>query len=203
LASALTIATVAGCTKPITNDPLPDPVPTCNVRDTGEIANAPYDPFTGRRPDLVPLGWYWMVVTLDVRALPPVTAAPPRFDQCVPVAIHVYATQEGAPSVTVFHDGIAHPVPYDAVLTTPWVGTWFVFAYDPKSPRYTGRPPRYDITLQATYLNERDFTDVPPTALSCGITITGGLTIASNTVPLGRGQRAFVNCEFGDTTYQQ
>jgi hypothetical protein len=143
-------------------DPQPEPAPTCAVRDLGS-AETPDDPFAGSRPPLVPQGWYWQVITLDVRALPPVELAPPQNDQCVPVALHVYATQEGAPSVTVFDRGVAHPVPYDAIVTTPWVGTYFVFAYDPASPRFSGgRAPLYNVTLRATYLNERDFNDVSP-----------------------------------------
>lgn len=204
LLAALVATTVlaSACTKPAP-DPQPDPVPTCEVRDTGDIADVPFDPFSSARPPLVPQGWYWMVFTLDVRALPPISAPPPRFDQCVPVAIHVYATQEGAPSVTVFDNGIAHPVPYDATLTTPWVGTYFVLAYDPNSPRFIGRAPVYNITLQATYLNDRDFSDVSPTALSCGISITGGQPISTDTVVLDKFQKGFVSCIFENHVYQQ
>lgn len=189
------------CSCTVKQAPTPEPDPTCSARDTGDTADVPYDPFDGERPPNVPLGWGWLVANLEIRALPPITSAPPRYDQCVPIAVHVYGTQDGIPALTIFSRGVPHQLPYDANLTTPWIGTSFVLAYDPKSPRFYSGAPRYNLVLQATYLADRDFGDAPPTALSCAIRVTGGYALVEDLMLLDKFAKGFVNCSFEGNTY--
>jgi hypothetical protein len=202
LLAAATIAltmTTSGCA--VRPPPEPDPDPTCRVRDTGDTVDEKYDPFSGTRPPAVPFGWGWVVVTLEVRALPPVDSVEPRYDQCVPVSVHVYGTQEGIPALTIFANGAPHQLPYDANMTTPWVGTYFVLAYDPNSPRFYQRAPKYSLVLRATYQADRDFGDSPPTALSCAIRIAAGFPVKEDLVILNKFEKGFVNCSFEGNTY--
>lgn len=200
MAAVLITSTTAGCTggnwfanpAPTT----PEPAAPCAVRDVPEAT--PFDPLTHGRP-AVPDGWRWQVITLTVRALPPVDQDLHR-DYCVPVAIHVYATlAESGALALVNVDGLPQSLPYDAIVNTPWTGAYLVPAYDPESPRFKSAPPAYSITLQATYLAERDFTGAEPAALHCNLGLSG-VPVASDTAITV--DRASVFCELKNDTYR-
>lgn len=159
-------------------------------------APVPFDPFGHGRPN-VPEGWLWQVITLDVRAL---STVPHDRDWCVPMAIHVYASgPDGAALAMVDSLGQVRSLPYDSTVSTPWVGAYLVPAYDPTSPRFRDGAPQYSITLQATYLRERDMAhEVAPAAMRCAIGVSG-VPVATD---LAVAPAAFASCKLADNTYR-
>lgn len=131
----------------------PTQAPRPQICDAG-VVPAPPDRAAGLRPTVVPPGWNWIAISPEVRAL---KANDTQADYCVPFAVHVYGTMVGAPTIPMFGAGGNQIVlPYDAILTTPWVGDYLLLAYNPNSERFRNTPPVYELTVIATYQGGTD-----------------------------------------------
>jgi hypothetical protein len=152
----------------------PDGTEACAVPSGRPVVDAPY---TGGRPKDVLPGNSWIVFELTVRAMPPDEGrdalTPVTADFCVPVNVHVYTRPGEADTAQIDQVGFESG-PFDFVTTTPWTGRYVALQYNPAEERFQGRPPAYEIHLQARYDLERDMmSPEAPEALACTIRING------------------------------
>lgn len=171
----------------------------CMVQSGPAVDPQEFNPAVHQRPADVLPGNAWIVIEYELRALPPAGQAS-RYDYCVPADVHVYVRPSEA-------DVVLHGVnsfeagPFDFRVTTPWVGRYIVLQYDPTKERFEGRPPQYEIHMQAKYLSDRDGSAAiggpEPLALGCRLKIDGAAIAADIAVIAVRDN---VECVFvGDT----
>lgn len=134
------------------------------------------------RPIETPEGWGWMVFYFEVLGIASNgTSMDNRF--CIPVDIHIFGTAGEADLAML--NPMGEPVTPDAhASTTPWFGR-FAIQYDPTDPRFAGRPPTYEIHLDAAYEPARD------------IQVTQNPTFGPETRATGIGCRILVNTTWG------
>lgn len=200
----VTLALLAGCMAADGDGPPPgedwfgNPLPTgpaCDARPPVPRDRPLYDPRTGGRPPVVPAGWSWVVITLQLHAVVIDRAGKPNVNHCVPVRIHVYAQQDGNPSPLKLNTGTGEVtlLPYDGVQTTPWLTSYFIFAYNPIG--WKGPPPTYKIDFVSTYDREFDTSGAAfPDELVCHIGIGGGMWIVENRSNLRARSRLTADC---------
>lgn len=160
------------------------------------------DPYHGARPPDVKPGNKWVVLELTVFAFgnqeQELENPGYDFEYCVPVAIHVLTTTAESDAV-VLDNGNLPVGAYDYITTTPWLDRWVALQYDPTDQRFAGRPPKYEVYLEATYLPERDeLKQAEPAALRCGIWWKG-LEVVHATAFLVDQQ--YVQCRYRDNQF--
>jgi len=187
-----------GCDTDFWGNPIPGP-----SDDGTKCVNAepvapppPVDPASETRPPGVADGNSWIIFELEVRAL----GTDSDRDYCIPVAVHIYTRSSEADAVAL--DSRSMVVgPFDILTTTPWTGHYVALQYDPRLERFQGRPPAYEVHLDATYLDDRDIYvtgNPPPRALRCGIRIRGALVAQDIAVVADRSN---VRCELRSNDY--
>jgi hypothetical protein len=188
-ASTAAVLTLTGCGTDFWGNPTPEPSDDGSKCVAGPVAPPPpFDPAAQERPSGVTPGNSWIVFELEVRALSPAGSN----DYCVPVAVHVYTRSGEADTVALDSKGMVAG-PFDLRTTTPWTGRYVALQYDPTDERFAGRPPAYEVHLDATYLADRDtLNEVAPRALRCAIKLRGA-TVATDLVVVAAGSN--VRCE--------
>lgn len=197
---ALVLTLTSACTglggdqPPEGKDWFGNPIPTgpaCDARPPVPRQRPLYDPRSGARPSVVPPGWSWIVITLQLRAVFIDRTGRADVNHCVPVRVHVHASQDGNPAPLKMNmgNGEVSLLPYDGVQTTPWLTSYFIFAYNPKG--WKGPPPTYKIDFISTYDVEFDTSGALfPDELVCHIGIGGGMFIVeSRSNKLARGRQ--------------
>jgi hypothetical protein len=133
-----------------------------------------------------------MVITLQLHAVFVDRLGTPNVNHCVPVRVHVYAQQDLNPSPLKLNTGTGEVtlLPYDGIQTTPWLTSYFIFAYNPVG--WKGPPPVYHIDFVSTYDVEFDTSGAAfPDELVCHIGIGGGLPVVEQrSNKLSRGRQA-------------
>ena len=170
-------------------NPLPTG-PACDARPPVPRQAPLYDPRSGVRPPVVPAGWAWVVITLQLHAI-----KDGNINHCVPVRIHVYAQQDLNPSPLKLNTGTGEitPLPYDGAQTTPWLTSYFIFAYNPEG--WKGPPPTYKIDFVSTYDAELDTSGAGmPDELVCHIGIGGGMFVVESRSNLRARARLTADC---------
>lgn len=186
LAGVLVVSMLSGCTPVDFWGNGPDPTPTVPAIDAScasplaDVDQGLVDPaVASARPADVRPGNSWIVVGVEVRAVSRDVLTRQYVDACIPVAVHLYKRSVEADTI----DGSA---PVDFTTTTPFVGRYLSFQYDPTLERFQGRPPTYEFHIDASYIVERDIynTDVD-VVLRCAITINGASIASDATIIRG------------------
>ena len=190
-----------------------NPIPTgpaCPVPEARSREFVPYNPESGGRPPFVPAGWAWIVITLRLQAVGYVTGERAlRVDRCVGATVHVGATQEFNPRPIKMNmgNGQVTPLPFDGDVTTPWLSTYFVFAYNPKPEppaQAPPHPPVYEIDFRAFWdaeIHDSDYPNIKIRSLVCHIGIGGGyFVVEGKSAAVSRG-RMSTECKYKHAHY--
>jgi hypothetical protein len=206
-----TLAPLGGCKPeggpPPGKDWFGNPVPTgaaCNLRPPVARHKPPYDPNTGMRPPVVPPGWRWVVIELTLHAVHVhAKTLVADVNHCVPVRVHVYASQEGNPEPIKMevNSGQITDLPYDGVQVTPWANSYFIFAYDPSTWKHEFAP-SYRVELIATWDEALDNSGAdPPTLLTCHIVLGGGTPLFRGESSAKAVERKTATCRYSGNHY--
>lgn len=137
------------------------------------------DDYQVRPPGVAP-GNSWIMIGVHVRAM---DAAVPGdgMEYCASIDVHIEVEAIEGDTELDGHPGA--PRVYDFEVATPWLNHFVPFDYDPRDPRFTGRPPRYKISVTATYSPD-DFPGfAPPALLTCDLTIRTGIVATDHQLP--------------------
>lgn len=148
---------LTGCAPPAGSDfwgnPIPDSTCPAPVYEPPLPTAAPDALSIWGRPIGTPEGWGWMVFYFEVLGL----ATNGEFMDnrfCLPVDIHIFG-KAGEADLLMLDPAGAPVQPEGFMTTTPWFGR-FAIQYNPMEPRFAGRPPNYEIHLDAAYAAGRD-----------------------------------------------
>ena len=184
---------------------IPADTPNDSSADCPVVAVPPIPPHQAPyRPSDVRPGYAWIAIETEVRALGMGTGGDELDNEfCVPIIVHVYNRSGEADTLSLNGLGFESG-PFDFVADTPWAGRWVALQYDPTEQRFQGRPPTYEVHLDATYDGDRDAwagsVAIRPLQLSCALKIDGA-TIVRETVPIQRGVTTGVQCTFRSNDY--
>lgn len=180
-AAVTTLLFVGGCGRDwFDNEPKPDAAPTCSSPTYGEPLPVPPDDALdlAGRPVATPPGWGWIVFYLQVLGL----ASNGEFIDnryCLPVDIHVFGRSSESDLTLLNPAGVAVQPQIEATVT-PWFKR-FVIQYDPTDERLAGRPPEYEVKLNAAYIPERGIRFTQDPAFPAGTEAAGlGCRIATD-----------------------
>lgn len=200
-AAALFTLLSAGCTIPPPNQPAEQPEGSvggvdwfgnpppgedlphqCSVPEGIHLDGSVLDRARDKPLSTPPLN-NWVNYGLQVKALD----ASMHNDLCVPIHV-TYKKRVLDPDLVI--NGVSpEGVTYDFWTTSPWQG-YVYLDYDPTDERMAGRPPTYQIDLEASYVPVADDLNAgKPIALGCYIQIIGA-PAAGGLSPSGLGCEA-------------
>jgi hypothetical protein len=178
--AVVVILALTGCSgdKDFWGNPIntPEPPPkTCKVPGSDPLT----DPVL-RKPAGTPPDNRWITYELSVQAVNPVNRST---EFCVPIYV-IYRRKVSDPDLLINGTMRSEEI-IQGYATTPW-RTYVSFDYDPTIERFQGRPPQYEIEMEANYLTEIDgFNKLTAMGFACTIRVGGVGVVQDLKTPRG------------------